>query len=136
MSAVIWWIVGLAIFAGLAAAVAVPVRAYLSGVSPRDVFFKPKADPRIAVVEQASLDGKRRLVLIRRDDVEHLIMTGGPVDMVIETGIGDQPHRQADAPPQSASAAPPAATVFTRAPRGLNPAANAAPDDSDVAVKR
>ena len=26
-------------------------------------------------------------VLIRRDDVEHLLMTGGPVDVVIETGI-------------------------------------------------
>jgi formyltetrahydrofolate deformylase len=29
------------------------------------------------------VDGRRRLVLIRRDDVEHLIMTGGPVDVVI-----------------------------------------------------
>jgi hypothetical protein len=27
------------------------------------------------------------LVLVRRDNVEHLIMTGGPVDVVIETGI-------------------------------------------------
>jgi hypothetical protein len=26
-------------------------------------------------------------VLVRRDNVEHLIMTGGPVDVVIETGI-------------------------------------------------
>ncbi len=26
-------------------------------------------------------------MLIRRDNVEHLIMTGGPVDVVIETGI-------------------------------------------------
>jgi hypothetical protein len=25
--------------------------------------------------------------LIRRDDVEHLLMTGGPVDVVVETGI-------------------------------------------------
>ena len=32
-----------------------------------------------------------RLVLIRRDGVEHLIMTGGPVDVVIETGI-QPPH--------------------------------------------
>ncbi len=26
-------------------------------------------------------------MLVRRDNVEHLIMTGGPVDVVIETGI-------------------------------------------------
>ena len=42
---------------------------------------------RLGVVETAGVDGRRRLVLVRRDDVEHLIMIGGPVDMVIETGI-------------------------------------------------
>jgi flagellar protein FliO/FliZ len=52
--------------------------------------FGPKPYRRLGVVEHQSVDGKRRLVLIRRDDVEHLIMTGGPVDMVIETGI--MPH--------------------------------------------
>jgi hypothetical protein len=45
---------------------------------------KPK---RVGVVESSPLDGRRRLLLIRRDNVEHLIMIGGPVDMVIETGI-------------------------------------------------
>lgn len=44
-------------------------------------------DRRLGVVEGASVDGRRRLILIRRDNVEHLIMTGGPVDMLIETGI-------------------------------------------------
>ena len=42
---------------------------------------------RVGMVESTSLDGRRRLVLVRRDNVEHLIMTGGPVDVVIETGI-------------------------------------------------
>lgn len=42
---------------------------------------------RLGLVEATSLDGRRRLLLIRRDNVEHLIMTGGPVDVVIETGI-------------------------------------------------
>jgi hypothetical protein len=49
--------------------------------------FPPKPVPRLAVMEQAYVDRTRRLVLIRRDDIEHLIMTGGPVDVVIETGI-------------------------------------------------
>lgn len=42
---------------------------------------------RLGVVEAANVDGRRKLVLIRRDDTEHLIMTGGPVDVVVETGI-------------------------------------------------
>ncbi len=50
--------------------------------------FAPKPERRLSVTEQFNLDGRRRLILVRRDDVEHLIMTGGPVDMVIETGIG------------------------------------------------
>lgn len=52
-------------------------------------FFNSK-DKRIGVVESASMDGRRKLVLVRRDDKEHLVMIGGPVDMVIETGIGEQ----------------------------------------------
>lgn len=52
-------------------------------------FFGPKPDKRLDVVDQANVDGRRRLVLIRRDNVEHLIMTGGPVDVVIETNIED-----------------------------------------------
>jgi len=65
------------------------LQGYLSGQSPTAAIFGPKPEKRLEVMEQTSLDGRRRLVLIRRDDVEHLIMTGGPVDVVIETGIGD-----------------------------------------------
>jgi flagellar protein FliO/FliZ len=42
---------------------------------------------RIGVVEAAAVDGKRRLVLVRRDEVEHLVLTGPAGDVVIETGI-------------------------------------------------
>lgn len=60
----------------------------LGGKSPMTSLFGPRPEKRLAVVEHASVDGRRRLLLVRRDDVEHLIMTGGPVDVVIETGIG------------------------------------------------
>jgi hypothetical protein len=43
--------------------------------------------PRLAVIDAASVDGRRRLVLIRRDNVEHLMMIGGPNDLVIEPNI-------------------------------------------------
>lgn len=42
---------------------------------------------RLGLVESAALDGRRRLLLVRRDNVQHLILTGGPVDVVVETGI-------------------------------------------------
>jgi len=43
---------------------------------------------RIGISEYHELDKMRRLVLVRRDNVEHLILIGGPQDVVIETGIG------------------------------------------------
>lgn len=55
------------------------------------LFGGPKPLRRLSVTEQFNLDNRRRLILIRRDNVEHLIMTGGPVDVVIETGIGPPP---------------------------------------------
>jgi Flagellar biosynthesis protein, FliO len=43
--------------------------------------------PRLAVMDAAPVDVRRRLILVRRDNVEHLIMIGGPTDVVIESGI-------------------------------------------------
>ncbi|MGR9553699.1 flagellar biosynthetic protein FliO [Rhizobium leguminosarum] len=43
--------------------------------------------PRLQVLDAAAVDARRRLVLVRRDDVEHLIMIGGPSDIVIESRI-------------------------------------------------
>jgi hypothetical protein len=43
--------------------------------------------PRLAVIDAAAVDGRRRLVLVRRDNVEHLLMIGGPTDLVVEPNI-------------------------------------------------
>ncbi len=43
--------------------------------------------PRLAVIDAANVDGRRRLVLIRRDNTEHLLMIGGPTDIVVEPNI-------------------------------------------------
>jgi flagellar protein FliO/FliZ len=59
----------------------------LSGGGRSGSGFLRSRDKRLGVIEVASVDKRRRLLLVRRDDVEHLIMIGGPVDMVIETGI-------------------------------------------------
>ncbi|HEX4296428.1 MAG TPA: hypothetical protein VHZ56_00245 [Devosia sp.] len=67
---------------------------------------------RLSVVDTANVDGKRQVVIIRRDNVEHVIMTGGPQDLVIETGIAvvepaPAPQRRAARPRQPAPAASP-----------------------------
>ena len=46
--------------------------------------------PRLQVLDAAAVDTRRRIVLVRRDNVEHLVMIGGPTDIVIESGIGDE----------------------------------------------
>src|SRR5262249_44648376 len=43
--------------------------------------------PRLAVIDAAPVDGRRRLVLVRRGNVEHLLMSGGPSDIVVEQNI-------------------------------------------------
>jgi len=45
------------------------------------------SDKRLSVVEVIPIDGRRRLILIRRDNVEHLVMLGPTTETVIETGI-------------------------------------------------
>jgi flagellar protein FliO/FliZ len=57
---------------------------------------------RLALVEVLPLDAKRRLVLVRRDATEHLVLLGVTQDAVIETGIA--------APPDPGAAAPSAST--------------------------
>ena len=43
--------------------------------------------PRLGVIDHATVDARRRLILIRRDNVEHLLMIGGPTDIVVESNI-------------------------------------------------
>ena len=46
---------------------------------------------RLAVVEMVPIDAKRRLILLRRDQVEHLIVLGTESATLIESGIGAAP---------------------------------------------
>jgi flagellar protein FliO/FliZ len=49
--------------------------------------LRKASEKRLGVIET-----KRTLYLVRRDDVEHLVMIGGPVDVVVEMGIKGRPH--------------------------------------------
>src|SRR5260221_3971973 len=61
--------------------------------------------PRLAVIDAAAVDGRRRLVLVRRDNIEHLLMIGGPTDIVVGTNIvRAMPVRGQSPPPPCVSA--------------------------------
>lgn len=42
---------------------------------------------RLAIMDATPVDAHRRLVLVRRDDVEHLLLIGGAADVVVERDI-------------------------------------------------
>jgi len=65
-------VLAVAVFVG-----ALFARRLLTGNSPLTTYFAPKLGRRLEIVEQSNVDGRRRLLLIRRDDVEHLVMIGG-----------------------------------------------------------
>lgn len=116
---ILYWLLFVVFIAALLALSGVLLRGYFTTGSPRDAlkealagnFFGPRPPKRLAVVDQANVDGRRKLLLIRRDGVEHLVMTGGPVDVVIETGI--QPP---EVPESDVEASEP---VFQRRARSL-----------------
>ncbi|MEX6508983.1 hypothetical protein [Jiella sp. M17.18] len=43
--------------------------------------------PRLAVMDVARVDEKRKLVLVRRDEIEHLVLIGGQNDLLVEGNI-------------------------------------------------
>jgi flagellar protein FliO/FliZ len=69
--------------------------------------------PRLAVVDHASVDSRRRLILVRRDNIEHLVLIGGPTDVVVEANI----VRAAPATREATlTRPPPVAETLPRAP--------------------
>jgi flagellar protein FliO/FliZ len=42
---------------------------------------------RLGIAKTFALDQSRQLVVVRRDHVEHLVMIGGPNDLVVESDI-------------------------------------------------
>ena len=80
--------------------------------------------PRLAVIDAAAVDGRRRLVLVRRDNVEHLLMIGGPTDIVVEPNIvraaagrDQNPQRPSAAEPPRLAPMPDAGSWADEAPR-------------------
>lgn len=85
MDAYLRFVAALVFVLGLIGAFAWVVRRF----GPRGIgAHHAKRGRRLAVVEVAPVDARRRLVLVRRDGVEHLLLLGATQDLVIETGLG------------------------------------------------
>ncbi|MCZ8544970.1 flagellar biosynthetic protein FliO [Mesorhizobium qingshengii] len=90
---------------------------------------------RLAVMDATAVDSHRRLVLVRRDDIEHLILIGGPTDVVVERDIRlSAPRRPAltgdgGLQPVQATAAP---AARPRAPQPAPPPPRQAPAPQPV----
>lgn len=53
--------------------------------------MKRGARRRLGLVEQLTVDNRRRLVLVKKDDMEHLLLVGGGADLLIESKPAPEP---------------------------------------------
>src|SRR5262245_16314082 len=97
--------------------------------------------PRLAVIDATPVDSRRRLVLIRRDNVEHLLLIGGPSDVVVEPNIvraasarDTQPARAATPAEPGRAAAPADNTLWPLQPEPARPTARTATPIEDAAA--
>src|SRR3974390_2239848 len=55
---------------------------------------------RLDIVDAFDLDRERQLGILRRDNVEHLLLIGGPTDVLIEASFERPAGAQAEAKPE------------------------------------
>ena len=106
------WPIATAVIAVMALLIGIMV---WRSISPR---VRGRRGQRLGISEYHELDKMRRLVLVRRDNVEHLVLIGGPQDVVIETG-----HQQLRQSPRMTASARRAQACRLRRPAAAGPAA-------------
>jgi flagellar biogenesis protein FliO len=82
------------------------------GANRRGGSARRRQPRRLAVIDAALVDKSRSVVLIRRDNIEHLLMIGGPTDMVIEPNIVRVIGERARPATAGLSTRPPAAPTW------------------------
>ena len=83
------FVLALTFVLGLIGLLALVVRRY--GIGMGQVTMRKGTQRRLQLVEVMPLDAKRRAVLIRRDEVEHLVILGPESETVVETHIAADP---------------------------------------------
>lgn len=91
-----YWAITLLFVIALILGLALVVKKFAMPNSGRSTLFRKSSDRRLEVLDILAIDHKTRLVLLRRDDVNHLIMMGANGDLIIESGIKHLPKKSAD----------------------------------------
>lgn len=88
-------VLALILVVGIILALAWLLRRYGLGEGPQGALGRKK---RLATIESTTVDSRHRLVLVRRDETEHLILVGPGDSFVVERGI----HTPVDKSPNQA----------------------------------
>jgi hypothetical protein len=80
----------------LVGVIARAIRSFATLQTERSKVWRPR-QPRLSVIEHARIDAKRSLILVRRDDMEHLLMIGGEIDVVVEADVVRTTHGRSSA---------------------------------------
>jgi flagellar protein FliO/FliZ len=72
---------------GLLGLLAIGLKHYGQKSFGKKIFTVSKTKGRVTIVETQYIDHKSKLILIKRDDVEHLLLVGDGKATIIESGI-------------------------------------------------
>jgi hypothetical protein len=86
-SPIVQYIVIFAVIFTVLAAIVFLVRRLTGGGTALQTRGARARQPRLGIVDVYELDRARQLILLRRDNVEHLLLVGGPNDVVVERNI-------------------------------------------------
>ncbi len=92
------FLLALVFVVGLIGLLAVLIRRFGNGA--QFLTTRKGRDRRLGIVETLPIDTRRRLVLLRRDDKEHLVLFGAADELLIESDISaERPaHQQSERP--------------------------------------
>ena len=101
-SPIVQYIVIFAVIFTVLAAIVFLVRRLTGGGTALQTRGARARQPRLGIVDVYELDRARQLILLRRDNVEHLLLVGGPNDVVVERNIqrGQRPLPEATLRPE------------------------------------
>lgn len=91
LQTLVWWVISLLFVIALILLFAVILKKFFMPGAPRRTRFRKGGQRRLEVLESLPLDHKTRLMLIRRDNVNHLLLVGGTEERVIESNITPPP---------------------------------------------
>lgn len=86
-------VLALILVVGIILGLAWLLRRYGLGDGPHGALGRKK---RLSTIESTTVDSRHRLILVRRDETEHLLLVGPGDSFVVERGIQAQPQASPD----------------------------------------